>query len=74
MSKKKNKGFPGDATPDVHHFGGIPQDCFDLVNMYGTYNIQPTADTENTFPLIGHGLPKKWQDIALDKYDLEKEE
>lgn len=73
MSKKQNKGFPGDATPDVHHFGGIPQDCFDLVNMYGTYNIQPTADTENTFPLISHGLPKAWSDMALDKYDLEDE-
>ena len=74
MSKKRNKGFPGDATPDVHHFGGIPQDSFDMVNMYGTYNIQPTADTENTFPLIGHGLPKEWKDMALDKYDLKKEE
>lgn len=73
MSKKKSEGFPADATPDVHHFGGIPQDCFDLVNMYGTYNIQPTVDTENTFPLIGHGLPEERKNMALDKYDLESE-
>ena len=34
-------------------------DSFDLVNRYGTYNIQPTADTDNLFPLISHGLPIK---------------
>ncbi|MDO4811072.1 MAG: hypothetical protein Q3985_03910 [Eubacteriales bacterium] len=68
------KGFPHDATPDVHEYNGIPQSCFDLVNQYGTYNIQPTSHTENLFPLIGHGLPKKWQNIRIDKYDLEREE
>ena len=72
MSKKKNKGFPGDATPDVHHFGGIPQDCFDMVNMYGTYNIQPTANTENVFPLIAPGLPKEYRHMKLDKADVER--
>lgn len=34
-------------------------DAFDLVNKYGTYNIQDTADTSNLFPLIAHGLPIK---------------
>ncbi len=32
-------------------------DAFDLVNKYGTYNIQDTADTSNLFPMIAHGLP-----------------
>lgn len=71
MSKKQNKGFPYDATPDVHRFGGIPESCFDMVNQYGTYNIQPTADTENTFPLIAPGLPRPWRDMHLGKEDTE---
>ena len=44
---------------------------FDLVNMYGTYNIQPTSDTENTFPLIAPGLPKAYRNMKLNKHDLE---
>ena len=42
-----------------------------MVNMYGTYNIQPTSDTENLFPLIAPGLPKAYRDMHLDKDDLE---
>lgn len=37
---------------------GEPQDTFDLVNKYGTYNIQPTADTQNSYPQIAQGLSK----------------
>ena len=69
--KRKDRGFPCDAAPDVHQFRGVPQDCFDLVNRYGTYNIQPTADTENVFPLIAPGLPRQWRKMHLDKQDLE---
>lgn len=35
-----------------------PLDSFDLVNMYGTYNIQPTADHGNEYPAIAQGLSK----------------
>ena len=42
-----------------------------LVNMYGTYNIQPTANTDNVFPLIAPGLPRQWRKMHLDKHDLE---
>ena len=38
--------------------------------MYGTYNIQPTSDTENRFPLIAPGLPKKLRDMHIGKEDL----
>ena len=72
--QKKSGGFPYDATPDVHHFPGVPHDAVDLVNMYGTYNIQPTADTENVFPLIAPGLPKAYRHMKLDKDDLERYE
>ena len=29
-----------------------------MVNQYGTYEIQRTADTGNFFPAIAQGLPK----------------
>ena len=45
----------------------------DPVNKYGTYNIQPTADTENVFPLISHALPEQWKDMAIGKDELEQE-
>lgn len=72
MTKKKGEGFPYDPTPNIHAFPGNTESCFDQVNQYGTYEIQRTQDTENVFPLIAQGLPKKLQDIHLDKDDLEK--
>lgn len=73
MSRRK-KPFPHDATPDVHAFPAPPESAESIVNRYGTYNIQPTVDTTNTFPLIGQGLPKQWRDMHLDRDALEKEE
>ena len=68
---KRSSGFPYDATPDVHQFRGVPESCFDMVNMYGTYNIQPTADTENLFPMIAPGLPEEWKRMAIGKSEME---
>ncbi len=54
MSKetKKDAGFPNSREP---------HDSFDLINMYGTYNIQPTADHGNEYPAIAQGLSKAEQ-------------
>lgn len=52
------KTFPYSATPMVNHFPGNAEDCFDMVNQYGTYEIQRTADTGNFFPAIAQGLPR----------------
>lgn len=71
--RKEQPGLPHDSTPDVHRFCAQPASSFDLVNQYGTYNIQPTSDTENLFPLIGAGLPQAWKDMKIDKYDLKRE-
>ena len=60
-AKRKN-----DMTPDVHAFPGSTDSTFDLVNRYGTYNIQPTADTENVFPMIAPGLPRGWSKLHLE--------
>lgn len=44
-------------APSVAGISGQPETIFDLLNKYGTYNIQPTADNENEFPEIAQGLP-----------------
>lgn len=36
-------------------------DCFDQINMYGTYEIQRTADTSNVFPTISQGYSGNWK-------------
>ena len=70
--KKERKHCPLPDAPFTDPIFGQPESCADLVNKYGTYNIQPTADTENTFPLIAHALPEAWRDMALKKEDLEQ--
>ena len=72
MSKPR-KPFPHDATPDVHDFSSPPQNVKELINMYGTYNVQRNTDTENVFPLISHALPEQWKDMAIGKDELEQE-
>ncbi len=53
---KKNKKIR--LTPSSTAVHGQPHDVFDLLNKYGTYNIQPTSDSDNEFPHIAQGLPK----------------
>ncbi|MBQ7485049.1 MAG: hypothetical protein IJT78_00285 [Oscillospiraceae bacterium] len=56
-----------EAAPDVHAFFGNPDSTFALLNQFGTYNIQPTSDSDNLFPLIGPALPALWRNMALDQ-------
>ena len=68
MAKRK----PIDRAPDIHPFHAPVDSTFDIVNRYGTYNIQPTADSDHIFPMIAPGLPRKWRRMWLDKPDLER--
>lgn len=38
---------------------GMPETAFDMVNFYGTYEIQATAETDNQYPAIAEGYNKK---------------
>ena len=67
MRKKK---FP--ERPSAEAYFGQPDSCADLVNQYGTYNIQPTADADNLFPLIANGLPEEWTNRKIGKEEQEK--
>ncbi|MFQ8953163.1 MAG: hypothetical protein ACLR56_09245 [Oscillospiraceae bacterium] len=35
---------------------GMPETAFDMVNRYGTYNIQSTVETENMYPTVNRAL------------------
>lgn len=63
--KKKDTGL----TPSAHIDPGSPETAIETVDRFGTYEIQPTADTVNAFPEIRQGFPKK----NLDKYTLFEE-
>ena len=49
---------------------GEPETVFDMINKYGTYEIQPTADTDNEFPCIAQG---KYTDPKFLKTQAESE-
>lgn len=50
------------ATP----FRSCPETCEEMINTYGTYNIQPTANTENDFPAIAQGTPEYMAERPLE--------
>ncbi|MDD6021286.1 MAG: hypothetical protein PUB94_01295 [Oscillospiraceae bacterium] len=57
MSKKSDKdGMAYNPTPSCDPVFGQPGSCYQMINKYGTYNIQPTCDTSNSYPAISHGL------------------
>ncbi len=64
MSEKPRKRFTDNPDRNVEVPLAIqslnvqPTDAEELVNKYGTYEIQPTSDSGNVFPTIAAGLPK----------------
>ena len=57
-NKRKKISERDCPTPSAASVTGEPEDVFDMVNKYGTYNIQKTADTDNAYPAIAQGMPK----------------
>ena len=49
---KKRAGKPGPEIA-IKGINTQPDDVTELVNKYGTYNIQPTSASDNEFPAIG---------------------
>lgn len=49
----------------VEPFDRTPNTCIEMINAYGTYEIQPTADNESDFPAIAQGTPKQWEERPL---------
>lgn len=68
--KRKNKIVEDISSVSI---GGQPQTPFDMVNKYGTYEIQPTADTNNDFPAIAQGMPKGKHVVPRVRKEREEE-
>ena len=58
MSKREEKSKLPVRDISSEPFGGMPETAFEMVNRYGTYEIQATADTENMYPAIAQGFNK----------------
>lgn len=74
MLQKDSEKLPYDPTPMAHSHFGQPEDVSDLLNKYGTYNIQPTNEQENLFPAIMQALPAQWQGKEVTKEEIERAE
>ena len=61
MAEKKDA-----ETPFLMPISGSPETAEEMINKYGTYEIQPTADSDHMFPAIAQGLPQDF-DEAIDK-------
>ena len=55
--KKENFSVPIDIS--AQSWDSTPDTAEEMVNTYGTYEIQATADTEFMFPAISQGLPSE---------------
>lgn len=55
MKNKKDTKSEISSIPIIDQ----PENCDELLMKYGTYEIQPTADTLNDYPTIAQGLAKK---------------
>lgn len=53
MNKSEGKAYRKKDEPVF----GQPETCDEILNKYGTYEIQPTNDSDNSFPKISQGLP-----------------
>jgi hypothetical protein len=63
QTEKKQKQMVGISSAPT---GGQPKTTDEMVTNYGTYEIQPTADTENQYPAIAQGYNPK-----IKKHDCE---
>ena len=61
-SKENDKGFHVPVDVSSLSFDPTPDTAAEMINTYGTYEIQATADTEFMFPAISQGLPS--EDVA----------
>ena len=58
---KNKKRYSAKSTGELAGFmnvDGQPYTAYDMATKYGTYEIQPTAASDNEYPQIAQGMPK----------------
>ena len=74
MKDKRPFPHPDEEMP-IHPVHGEPVDVWDQINKYGTYEVQDTTDTDNTFPSIGYpGSEQACLDLPDQPYNVKKTE
>ncbi len=58
-SKGKAENFRAPAELSALPYCTNPETCEEMLNTFGTYNIQPTANTDNEFPAIAQGSARQ---------------
>ncbi len=53
--KKKREEFNPPLEIPATAFRSCPENCEEMINTYGTYNIQATANSVNDYPAIAQG-------------------
>lgn len=46
---------------------GQPEGKDDVINKYGTYEVQATCGTENDYPQIAQGMAKQQKEVLKKK-------
>ena len=69
---KGKKQAENSVSPSVYEQKPTPETSTDLINNYGTYNIQPTADTENMYPAIAQGYHAKIAETDCENKEAKK--
>lgn len=73
-NKDRNRGEAIDLTPSTNSVVGQPQNTLEQINKYGTYNIQPTSDSDNSFPKIAQGLARPEVRQKMKKEDKKSQD
>ena len=58
INMKKENNYINHLEERVTYIPDNPETPWEMVNKYGTYEIQPTGETDNEFPTIAQGLPQ----------------
>ena len=61
----KSKTFDPPLEIAAEPPASTPETPQQMINSYGTYEIQPTANTPNDFPAIAQGTPKYMKERPL---------
>lgn len=67
MKKKIKKQQNVPTQIPANNVVSQPETAYELINKYGTYEIQPTCDSDNDFPKIAQGLPRQDNRKIADK-------
>ena len=68
---KKEEKLPYVGDPTVQQIIGQPDSCWEMVNRWGTYEVQTTQDTDNPFPAIAQGYPSEPGTDPSDPWNTE---